>query len=384
MRRAIPFRPLAPRSFHLSLTLLLLGSACGSDEGGANSSDAGQTSDVTRERFPTWRFSSEHDCLADETSALWFDDIEVGWVGCGSDPDGLGVFTSNDRGHTWTELASIFTDWHVHSLARGGDGLLYVAGFDRLSDGLVGSIDTDVDPPATRVETGAVGLFQGPVGRVAVQADGEALASALRGTALIYRESADDDWLLLERWTDERTEFAMTDVVAAGGEFYGVGSTTATPPNVFLPAADQGADYSFHRLEVTREHSGELLAIAVASPDRLYAAGVDRDRDIGVIARSGGDPYDADDWRVLYIDDLVDQRSLLRDICASGSRVVAVGERLPVSSGTGIVLFSDDGGVSWQDATPTDPPARISACHLLPGGEIVVAGSDGYIAQFHE
>ncbi|MDQ7091959.1 MAG: hypothetical protein Q9M50_15220 [Methylococcales bacterium] len=68
---------------------------------------------------------------------------------------------------------------------------------------------------------------------------------------------------------------------------------------------------------------------------------------------------------------------------SQGNNVVAVGEKQPLSSGTGLVLLSTDGGINFKNITDSGISAQtVSRCQFLTDGRIAVAGSGGYVGIY--
>ena len=70
-----------------------------------------------------------------------------------------------------------------------------------------------------------------------------------------------------------------------------------------------------------------------------------------------------------------DAATWARGVCMRNDRVVVVGERQPLGSGSGRVLISNDGGDSFADITPAGIAASVSRCVIEPDGTVVVAGA---------
>ena len=179
----------------------------------------------------------------------------------------------------------------------------------------------------------------------------------------------------------------MMDLFANGDALYGCGATIAEPPYVFLPPRDAGAEP--YELEVialpTTGGTGEMWGVA-ANEDRVVVVGVDQDADVGKIFVSGADPYDAAGYSQIDLPDIVGDSNLgtwARGVCMRDDRVVVVGERQPLSSGTGLVLLSDDGGQTFTNITPEEVTESMSKCTILEDGEVIVAGAGGFFGRYN-
>jgi photosystem II stability/assembly factor-like uncharacterized protein len=73
----------------------------------------------------------------------------------------------------------------------------------------------------------------------------------------------------------------------------------------------------------------------------------------------------------------------MRGVCASGNTIVAVGEKQPLASGTGIVLLSNDAGKTFTNITdPKITANSVSRCKILTNGDIAVTGAGGYVGIY--
>ena len=82
----------------------------------------------------------KHPCIGNRTDAMWFDDANTGFVGCGSTTIGYGLYTTTDGGTTWDAVPSvnnILDSMRVGSIQRASNGNLYIGGTGAPDDHLV-------------------------------------------------------------------------------------------------------------------------------------------------------------------------------------------------------------------------------------------------------
>ncbi|MBB5209337.1 hypothetical protein [Chiayiivirga flava] len=331
---------------------------------------------------------STHPCPGgNRTDALWRDEDGTLWVGCGTNAVGYGLVYSQDGGVAWqqapTSPSDILDAFRVSSISRGHDGALYIAGFNAGNRDMVLRLATAGVPFAvtrTLVGTNTLGR-QFHVGTYRELADGRAIAESLNGYELLYRPdttvgSAAADWISAAQ------PYQILDLVVHDDLFWGVGSRIVEPPRLFLPPTTPAAppwQFEIDTLPVDG-HVGELWGVAV-NDARLVGVGVDQDTDDGWIFVSGPDPYDTTDYVQWSLSGILDSNgaSWARGVCMRGARIVAVGERQPLSLGTGVVVQSLDGGASFSDITPDGVSGSVSRCVIEPDGTLVVVGAAGYV-----
>jgi hypothetical protein len=332
-----------------------------------------------------WSLHS-HTCPGgNRTDALHRDADGTLWLGCGTNATGYGLFRSTDGGSGWQPAAvspaDAFDQFRVMSISRGHDGALYAAGFTAVQGSLlmVQRVATGAAPfvaSATLVGVNQVGR-QFPVGSYRELADGRAIAEALNGTNLLYRPTAGTG-SSAAAWTRELGTVQILDLVVHDDRFWGAGSLINQPPRVFLPPqAPASPPWQFQTLDLQPGNGwkGELWALAV-NAHRLVAVGVNQDDDTGRIFVSGADPYQLSGYSELSMSAITgDAATWARGVCMRNDRVVVVGERQPLGSGSGRVLISNDGGDSFADITPAGIAASVSRCVIEPDGTVVVAGA---------
>ncbi|MBX7080249.1 MAG: hypothetical protein K1X88_13725 [Nannocystaceae bacterium] len=376
------------------------GSSSSTTSGNADSGSGGSSSESTGGGLPpSWSIHS-HTCPGpSRTDALLVEDDAM-WVGCGTNQLGYGLHGSDDDGQSWHAITSEpegeTAQLRVTAIARGDDGLLYVAGFDANDSDMILGYDTTVAPAPVQqvlVAGNQIGTSF-PVGSLGLLSGGRIFAESQTGFGALFRP--DDTvganalaWDDVYYWANGGNPpgYQMLDLVVFDDRLYGCGSTIAEPPYVFLPA--QAADapgWAFDAVELPNEGwTGEMWGVA-ATDTRVVAVGVDQDADVGKIFVSGDDPYDGGSWTHHDLPDIVGGGNLgtwARGVCASGDRIAVVGERQPLSAGTGLVMLSEDGGASFSDITPADDVTEsVSKCAFAQDGTLVVAGAGGFIGRY--
>ncbi|MEQ1501544.1 MAG: hypothetical protein ABMB14_04905 [Myxococcota bacterium] len=335
-----------------------------------------------------WTFSA-HPCVGNRTDALWADDQDTLWVGCGTTATGYGLFRSTDGGLGWTSPdtspSGFFDAMRVDSVSRSSDGLLYVAGIHGAEQ--VVSVDTSVEPYVVSevfTSTSQVwNTFQ--VGSFRRAPSGLAVAESLNGYGLAIRPG---DAAPFEDAYGAAGSHQILDLVEYDGSFYGVGSTISEPPIVFLPPPgghDPAESFALVPVELVSGVSafdGELWGIAVDAGG-IAVAGVNQDADVGYVFVSGADPTQASTWSALDVSSVVgDEPTWMRGICRSGATIVAVGEYSRRAEG--LILRSDDGGGSFTDVTPSDEVAvpPLHECVVFDDGDLIVTGADGFVGSY--
>ena len=94
----------------------------------------------------------------------------------------------------------------------------------------------------------------------------------------------------------------------------------------------------------------------------------------------GADRYTAAEYTTVDVSPLIGGgKSWARGVCMRGDRVVVVGEKQPLRDDTGLVLLSDNGGVSFTDVTPPGVGGSVSKCVVRADGSFVAAGAGGWL-----
>lgn len=344
--------------------------------------------------------TSTHPCAGNRTDALWCDDAQTCFVGCGTTTTGVGLFTTTDGGQNWSALtttpADFFAAARVNSISRS-EGTLYVAG-DLPNSAAVVSVD-DSGAVAEVFTRGATVDFSFTPGNFRRAMNGRAIAESLTGVDLVYREmdggDPTDSWSTGRGfWSDGDPDdvpngLQILDLEVYDGQFYGAGANINQPPTVFLPAWDQSEfDFQIVRLATgIGEFDGEMWGIDV-NADGISVGGVDQNRDVGKVysIATAEDATDAANWTEFDVASvLADEATWVTDVCrASGNVVIATGRQS--AEGWGFVLRSEDGGETFTDITPYDESGNsefedVSRCQVVDNG-IIVAGKDGLFARY--
>ncbi len=370
----------------------LLGLGC--DLGlGSQDDGAATTEDVTAGRgwvystSQAWEEQSDAPC---RPNALWFDDRQNGFMGCGDKAVGAGLWTTTDGGLTWQGHEN-FSEIRVNDLRRAPDGLLYGAGQFLAGEAPVFTIDEG--GPAL----GATGLYVwgnqastkvGQAENIAVTADGQVLLDSLTGTTAAYKDAQGSftelHGLGEEQLTDpEAPAYQVRSIAAYKNRFYGCGSLINDPARVRLPSKAPGATFHFETLVLQDEsEDGELLDMHLWSDTRMIVVGSDQSGSQPLIFVLNGDPYSRAAWTQINLsDDGIEWAGRAFDVSVAGERVVVVGEKSPSSKG-GFIVASEDGGLTWSDVTPDTDAGKIASLEsvwLFEDGDIVAMGETTWI-----
>jgi len=355
--------------------------------------DTDTTTPTTTELGSGWRITY-HPCFGNRTDALLLEDGgDTIWVGCGTTTTGYGLFHSDNGGLTWSEPATSPTgfleNFRINTITRSDDGQLYVGGINTVGSERVVSLDTSgAQPyPLAEVFTSAGQLwniFQ--AGSFARNASGFAVAESLTGVDLAFRTADDQPWQDGYGWWGGGGGYQILDMVLHDDAFYGCGSTISTPPMVFLPPpGGMGDDFSLVPVQLSTglgEFSGEMWSLD-ADDDGLVVAGVNQERNVGMIYTGPLDGYSAADWTAFDVSTLApNEATWMRGACRNNGTIVAVGEYSIKAEG--MILISTDGGATFTDETPsgygTVPP--VHRCEILDDGRIAIAGADGWFGLY--
>ncbi len=391
------------------------GSAGGAPGPGAGDSWTGGDVWVAPES-PGW---NEHFMAAPcRANALWFDDRQTGFLGCGDKGDGAGLWVTSDGGLTW-EGQEAFEEIRINDIRRGPDGLLYGAGQFLAGESPVFTIDEG------GAELGATGLYVwgnkastsvGQAENVAVTEDGQVLIDSLTGTTAAYGSAGGQfnelHGLGEEQLTDlvdctedadcgsgickiapecsgagpccaEAFAYQVRSVTAYDNRFYGCGSLINDAARVRLPSKEPGATFHFQTVVLQEDgEDGELLDMHMWSDTSMIVVGSDQSGSQPLIFVSEGDPYSKDNWtRIDLSDNGIDWDGRAFAVSAAGDNVVVVGEKSPSSNG-GFIIASSNKGHDWADVTPETGDGKIASLEsvrLFENGDIVATGNTTWI-----
>lgn len=331
----------------------------------------------------TWRWSS-HPCDGNRVDTLLRTSDDRLWVGCGSDSAGQGLHTSSDDGETWhtpsTTTPDYFTTFRVNDLFEGEDGRLYIAGDQTSgangSDAVVSVVLPAVEPleVSTVFATGNQVWNSFPVGTYRRLSDGQEVAESLTGNGAVWRDDAGNSWQDGSNWALNGT-YQILDLEVYDGGFYGVGSTIANPPMVYVPPTSPVKGFGMDEIVLTNDFDGEMWDLVVDAQGML-AVGVDQDGDVGALFFTSGDGRAVGSWTMVKTD-FETEPTWLNGACRSGDTWVAVGRLSQRDKAFAIV--STDAGATWNDISPADRPA-LYGC-MFEGGSVLVAGAGGALGR---
>jgi hypothetical protein len=248
------------------------------------------------------------------------------------------------------------------------------------------SIDTSVEPyVVSEVFSSTSQVWNSfQVGTFRRNSEGFAVAESLTGTGLAFRSTDDAAFEDGDGWWGDAGSYQILDMTLHDDAFYGVGSTISQPPYVYLPpegGQDPGQPFRLEPIQMVEglgAFGGELWGLDV-DDHGVVAAGVNQDRDVGWLFLSAADPWDLEAWRALDVSTVVGdaEPTWMRGVCRNGATIVALGEYS--RSSVGLVLRSDDDGLTFTDVTPGRIPA-VQRCDVLDDGRVIVVGGEGLVA----
>ena len=313
---------------------------------------------------------------------------QKGYMGCGQNAEGRGLFLSDDGGATWGESERRFQEVRVNDIRRGSDGVLYGAGLHTLDGYAVFSIDesgSSLVPEGLYEQSNQAFFKVGQGQNIAMTADGQMMTDSLTGGTAAYKP-AGGEWGEVEGLGEGfleggREAFQVTTIVTHENQFYAVGSVINDPGQVYLPSKAEGATYHMTALELqpsTRD--GEMKDMHVWADGGMIAVGFDQSQRESLIytLAGGDDAYDRDSWKQIDLYDFgLDFPSAANAIAVSGDTVVLVGEKIPSFQG-GYIAISEDRGATWKDITPmteTGKISRMTEVWLWDTGRVYAAGN---------
>ena len=338
-----------------------------------------------------------HPCVGNRTDAMWMDDANNIFVGCGSTTSGEGLYQSTDGGTSWDSVSAandFFATMRVNSISRAADGNLYVAGTGGNNARVVYLDSSDsLQEFYLKPDSGAQSWQTFQVGTFRVDSNGRAVSESLTGSDVMYWPSATAEYVNGYGWwgaTDiEGGGAQILDLEVSGDRFYGVGSTISQPPYFFYES-DSGMGDSF-AMEAVRlvedglsSFEGEVWDIAIDSAGDFLLAGVNQGVDTGVLwYNTSSSPYTTADWVLVSVADTIpienNNATRFYGACRSGDTMVAVGDYS--QKGDGLVAFSTDGGSNWSyPDTASEGIGVLSKCQIVDG-LVYITGADGLFAQ---
>ncbi len=356
----------------------------GDDSSGADDSSGGDTSSGGPSGPLMWSEVSGP-CGGSGTNALWFDDRMTGFVGCGENAEGEGLFTTLDGAVTFEDNLR-FNEVRIMDIRRGSDGVLYGAGIHQLDGYPVWSFDEGgsmIGSEGLYTASNNAFLAVNQAENAAITDDGQMLIDSLTGSTAAYRSAGGEfeevPSLSEDLLTDpEASGYQVRRIVAHDDRFYAVGSLINDPARVHLPSQLDGATHHFHTVQLQSDtRDGELLDMHVWDDQHIIVAGHDQSERFPLIyVVDGADPYVTENWtKVELFDSGIDYQAGVNDLHVIGDTVVMVGERIPTSQG-GFVIISQDGGLTYEDITP-EGAGPLSRVWMFEDGEMVVAGGGG-------
>lgn len=333
-------------------------------------------------------------CGGTKTNAMWFDDRNHGYIGCGENASGTGLFVTEDGGQTW-ESESLFGGVRVNDVLRTSDGTLYGAGYDAV-DGYQAFI---IDESGSRREL--IGLYHasnsafnsvGQGENIAVTSDGQIFVDSLTGTQAAYRAAGASEFQELETFLDDPSsgdtlpKEQVSRVVGYNNRFWAVGSTINNPGTLYYPSAT-GANYEMSKLELqSSTRDGELHDIYLWSETSALVCGFDQSLRYPLIFRLDGDASDLANWtQIDLFDSGIEYQGGAWKMAVRGDTVVMVGQTFPENAG--FVVRSTDRGLTWEEISPVDEFGDFGAnlmtnVWLFDDGTILAAGESGELWQY--
>lgn len=352
---------------------------------------SGEVTDGSSSGGPTGPFSWSPlagPCGGSGTNALWFDDPMTGFVGCGENANGEGLFTTVDGGLSF-ESNIRFNEVRIMDIRRGPDGVLYGAGIHQLDGYPLWSFEEEALIDANGLyDPGPTILSVTQAENAAVRADGQMLIDSLTGTSAAYRP-AGGEFEELESLSEEllsdpdALSMQVRRIVGHDNRFFAVGSRINDPARIHLPSQLEGATYHFHSVELQPEtRDGELLDLHVWDDQHIIVAGHDQSERFPLIYLvEDADPYDTENWeKIELFSSGLEYQGGVNDLHVVGDVVVLVGEKY-VNAAGGFVVVSNDGGHTFEDVTP-EGVAGLSRVWMFDDGSMVVAGGSGEMFRY--
>jgi len=362
------------------------------DDTGDNNdpNDQNDDNDNDQPASNTWTALSQP-CGGTKTDAMWFDDRNNGYIGCGTNGSGFGLFVTTDGGETWDEDPN-FQEVRINDIFRAADGKLYATGTDTAGGFEVFEID----------ESGAqrqlVGLYtasnsaftavsQGE--NIAITQDGQMMVDSLTGNQTAYRNVGEANFTELNTFlAGGGTPEQMSRLIAFNNRFWGVGSVINMPATVYYPAAAPTANYEMNKIELQPSNmDGELHDIHLWSETSGIVCGFDQSLRFPLIYTLNGDPSDINSWtKINLADSGIMYQGGAWKMAVIGDVVVLVGQTFP--SNDGFVVFSADRGQTWNDLSPVFSDGSFAAnlltnVQFFSDGTVLAAGESGDLWRYN-
>ena len=365
----------------LSLTLLF---ACGDK--------TGDTATTVNPDGSTWT-TYTHPCIGNRTDAMWFDNANTGFVGCGSTTSGYGLYTTTDGGSTWDTVPSvnnILDSMRVGSIQRADNGNLYIAGTGESNIRIVYLDSSDaLQEYYLKPETGAQSWQTYQVGTFRLDGNGRGVSESLTGSDVMYWPGPGADAVSGYGWwndtTIEGSGAQILDMEIHNNTFYAVGSTINQPPYFFYES-NMTDTFSMEAIKLSGDgiaaFEGEVWDIGIDNSGDMILAGLNQGTDVGVLWYNTGDVTNKNNWTMYDIagitPDLPNNSTRFYGACRDGDLMVAVGDYSQQSEA--IMVYSTNGGANWTFMEPNAGP--LSRCQVV-NGEVYVTGADGLFAIFN-
>ncbi|HRW55804.1 MAG TPA: hypothetical protein P5081_23275, partial [Phycisphaerae bacterium] len=324
------------------------------------------------------------------SNAMWFDDRDNGFIGCGENASGTGLFVTTDGGVTWNEEL-LFQQIRVNDVTRTADGTLYATG-----------TDTSGGPEAFMIdESGAnrqpIGIYSasnsaftavGQGENIAVTSDGQIFIDSLTGTQAAYRNVGEANFTELNFFITGGVSEQVSRVVAFNNRFWAVGSVINQPGKVYYPTPGATDAYEMTKLELQPSNQdGELHDIYLWSETSALVCGFDQSQRFPLIYSLNGDASDINNWtKINLFDSGINYQGGAWKMSVIGDVVVMVGQTFP--NNHGFVVFSADRGLTWTDISPIDENGDFVAnlmtnVWFFADGTILAAAESGEMWRFN-
>lgn len=302
----------------------------------------------------TWSKLSQP-CGGTKTNAMWFDDRDNGFIGCGENASGTGLFVTKDGGKTWDETL-LFKNIRINDVTRAKDGTLYATGTDTSGGPEAFMIDeSGANPTPVGIYSASNNAFTsvGQGENIAVTDDGQLFIDSLTGTQSSYRGVGEANFTELSTFLGGGLPSEQVSrVVAFNNRFWAVGSLINQPGTVYYPSTGAANAYEMDKIELQPSNQdGELHDIYLWSETSGLVCGFDQSQRFPLIYSLDGDPSDINNWtKINLIDSGINYQGGAWKMSVIGDVVVMVGQTFP--NNHGFVIFSADRGLTWTDISP--------------------------------